>query len=96
MANVSPNTTPANLINTSRTAAGAAASSTATPYDSGNIVTWTLPGYPTQKLVNGSQSFSTQQGQNFVDFVSGQIVSAPGTTAGQQTYALVAGSPVMD
>ena len=88
--------TPANLINTSRSAASAAASSTATPYDSGNITTWTLPGYPTQKLVNGTQSFSTQQGQVFTDFAQGQIVSAPGTTAGQQTYALVEGSPVMD
>lgn len=88
--------TPANLINTNRTAAPAAASSTATPYDSGNIVTWQLPGYPTQKLVNGTQSFSTTPGQVFTDFAQGQIVSAPGTTAGQQTLPLVAGSPVID
>lgn len=89
--------TPANLINTNRTAAPNAASSTATPYDSGNITTWTLPGFPTQKLVNGTQSFSTTQGQVFTDFAQGQIVEAPGTIpSGQQTYSLVAGSPVMD
>jgi hypothetical protein len=95
MANVST-VLPANLINTSRSAASAAASSTATPYDSGNITTWVLPGYPTQKLVNGTQSFSTTPGQCFTDFASGQIVSAPGTTAGQQTYSLQAGSPTID
>lgn len=87
---------PANAINTSRTAASAAASSTATPYDSGNITTFTLPGFPTQKLVNGTQSFSTQQGQVFGDFAQGQIVEAPGAVGGQQTYSLQAGSPVMD
>jgi hypothetical protein len=86
--------TPANLITTARTAAPNAASSTANPYDSGNITTWQLPGFPTQKLVNGTQSFSTTQGQVFTDFASGQIVEAPGTTpSGQQTYALQAGNP---
>jgi hypothetical protein len=95
MSNVST-VLPTNLINTNRTAAPAAASSTATPYDSGNIVTWTLPGYPTQKLVTGTQSFSTTQGQVFTDFASGQIVSAPGTTAGQQVRSLVSGSPTID
>lgn len=97
MANVSANGTPANIITTSRTAASAAASSTASPYDSGNIVTWTLPGFPTQKLVNGTQSFSTQQGQIFSDFNSGVLVPMPGQTpTGPATYALVEGSPVMD
>jgi hypothetical protein len=93
MANVST-VTPANLIPTARTAAGPAASSTANPYDSGNITTWTLPGFPTQKLVNGTQSFSTQQGQVFTDFASGQIVAAPGTISGApQSYSLQAGNP---
>ena len=96
MANVST-VLPAQLINTSRTAAPAAASSTATPYDSGNIVTWTLPGRPTQKLVSGTQSFSTTPGQVFTDFASGTIVPMPNQLpAGQSTYALVQGSPVID
>lgn len=97
MANVSANGTPANIITTARTAAPNAASSTATPYDSGNIVTWTLPGFPTQKLVNGTQSFSTTQGQIFSDFNSGTLVPMPSQLpTGPATYALVEGSPVID
>ena len=88
--------TPANLINTSRTAAPNAASSTASPNFPSTVTTWVLPGYPSQPQVNSTQSFSTTQGQVFGDFASGQVVSAPGTTAGQQTLALVAGSPVID
>ena len=89
--------TPANLINTSRTAAPNAASSTATPYDSGSITTWTLPNFGTQKLVNGTQSFSTTQGQVFGDFASGQIVPMPGVApAGQNVQSLQSGSPEMD
>lgn len=95
MANTST-VTPGNLINTSRTAASAAASSTATPYDSGNIVTWVLPGFPTQKLVRGTQSYSTKPGEVFTDFASGQIVSAPGTTSGQQVQSLQSGNPTID
>jgi hypothetical protein len=95
-----PNTsvvTPANLINTARTPAPAAASSTANPNFPTGIVTWTLPGFPAQPQVASVQSFSTTQGQVFTDFASGQIVEAPGTTpSGQQTYALVAGSPTVD
>ena len=87
---------PANLINTSRTAASAAASSTATPYDSGNIITFSLPGFPTQKLVSGTQSFSTQSGQVFGDFAQGQVVPAPGAITGQQTQSLQSGTPEMD
>jgi len=93
MSNVST-VTPATLITTARTAAPNAASSTANPYDSGSITTWALPSFPTQKLVNGTQSFSTTQGQVFTDFASGQIVEAPGTiSSGQQTYSLQAGGP---
>jgi hypothetical protein len=96
MSNVST-VLPAQIIPTARTAAPAAASSTANPYDSGNIVTWTLPGFPTQKLVNGTQSFSTTPGQVFTDFASGVLVPMPGQTpTGPATYALVAGSPVID
>ena len=95
MANVST-VLPANLINTARTAAGAAASSSASPNFSTTITTWTLPGYPSQPTVASTQSFSTQQGQVFTDFASGQVTSAPGTTSGQQTYALEAGSPTID
>ena len=95
MANTST-VTPANLINTARTAAPAAASSTANPNFPTGIVTWTLPGYPAQPQVASVQSFSTTPGQVFTDFASGQIVSAPGTTAGQQTYALAAGTPTID
>lgn len=87
---------PANLINTNRTAAPAAASSTANPNFSTTITTWTLPGYPSQPQVASTQSFSTTPGQVFTDFAQGQIVSAPGTTAGQQTYSLQAGSPTID
>lgn len=96
MANVST-VTPANLINTNRTAAANSASSTATPYDSGNIVTWSLPGQTANKLVNGTQSFSTQSGQVFTDFASGTIVPMPAQLpAGQSTFALVEGTPTMD
>lgn len=95
MANVST-VLPANLINTARTAAPAAASSTANPNFPATITTWTLPNYPSQPQVASTQSFSTTPGQVFTDFASGQIVSAPGTTAGQQTYALAAGSPTID
>lgn len=89
--------TPANAIPTARSASGFAASSTATPYDSGNITTWTLPGFPTQKLVSGTQSFSTSQGQVFTDFAQGVVVPMPNQLpTGPATYALVEGSPVMD
>jgi hypothetical protein len=89
--------TPAQIIKTSRTAASAAASSTATPYDSGNIVTWTLPNFPTQKLVSGTQSFSTKAGEVFTDFAQGQIVTPAGdTTNSPLVYSLQAGSPEMD
>jgi hypothetical protein len=93
MSNVST-VLPANVIKTARSAASAAASSTATPYDSGNIIVWSLPGTPVTKLVNGSQSFSTQQGQVFTDFASGLIV-APGNdiNGSTQAYALVEGTP---
>ena len=88
---------PANLVNTARTASGYAASSTATPNNSTTVVTWTLPGWPNQPLVNSTQSFSTQLGQIFADFVSGQIVEAPGVVqSGQQTYSLRAGTPPID
>lgn len=80
--------TPANLIGTARTAASAAASSTATPYDSGNITTWQLPGTPTTKLVQGTQGFSTQQGQVFADFFSGNIQA-------YQQYELQLGTPII-
>jgi hypothetical protein len=96
MANVST-VLPANIIPTSRTAAPNAASSTATPYDSGNIVTWTLPGFPTQKLVSGTQSFSTTQGQVFTDFASGVLVPMPAQLpTGPATYSTQAGSPEME
>lgn len=85
--------TPANLINTARSASGFAASSTASPSNPTTIITWTLPGYPNQPLVNSSQSFSTTQGQVFTDFAQGQIVEAPGAQSGQQTYSLQAGTP---
>lgn len=71
--------TPANIISTARTAATAAASSTAKPYDSGNIVTWTLPGVAAHKLVDGTQSFSTKPGQVFTDFASGNILASTTT-----------------
>jgi hypothetical protein len=93
MANVST-VLPANVIKTARTAATAAASSTATPYDSGNIITWSLPNTPVTKLVNGSQSFSTQQGQVFTDFASGQIVTPSTDITGSTTaYSIVEGTP---
>lgn len=95
MSNVST-VTPAALLNTSRTAAPAAASSTANPAFPATVTTWALPGYPSQPQVASTQSFSTTPGQVFVDFASGQIVSAPGTTAGQQTYSTQAGSPTVD
>ena len=84
---------PATLLNTVRTAAPNAASSTASPNNSSTITTWQLPGYPSQPLVNSTQSYSTTKGQVFTDFASGQIVSAPGTTAGQQTFSIQAGTP---
>lgn len=93
MSNVST-VTPANLITTARTAAPNAASSTANPNFNQNIIVWSLPGFPVTPQVNSTQSFSTTQGQVFTDFASGQIVEAPGTiSSGQQTYALVAGTP---
>ena len=88
--------TPANLINTSRTAAPNAASSTASPNNSSTITTFTLPGFPSQPLVNSTQSFSTTQGQVFGDFAQGQIVPAPGAITGQQTQSLQSGTPEMD
>jgi NAD/NADP transhydrogenase alpha subunit len=72
MANVSL-VSPANLIATSRTAAAAAASSTATPVFPSTITTWTLPGQAAQPLVKSTQSFSTKQGEVFTDFASGNI-----------------------
>jgi hypothetical protein len=88
--------TPANLINTARTANTKAASSTANPNFSATITTWTLPGYPSQPQVQSTQSFSTLPGQTFTDFASGQVTSPPGTTSGQQTYSLPAGTPGID
>jgi hypothetical protein len=86
--------TPAQVIKTARTAATAAASSTATPYDSGNITTWQLPGFPTQKLVNGSQSFSTKAGEVFTDFAQGLVVTPSTDVNGSTlTYSLQAGTP---
>lgn len=96
MSNVST-VLPANIISTSRTAAPAAASSTATPYDSGNITTWTLPNFPTQKLVSGTQSFSTKPGEVFTDFASAVLVPMPGVApAGQNVKSLQSGSPTID
>ena len=96
MSNVST-VTPAQVIKTSRSAAPNSASSTATPYDSGNIITWSLPNTPVTKLVNGTQSFSTTQGQVFTDFASGQIVTPAGDiTNSPLVYALQEGSPVID
>lgn len=93
MSNVST-VLPANLINTARTANPAAASSTASPNNSSTIVTWTLPGRPSQPLVQSSQSFSTKPGEVFTDFASGTIVPMPAQLpAGQSTYALVQGTP---
>lgn len=93
MSNVST-VLPAQIIPTARTAAPAAASSTATPYDSGNITTWQLPGFPTQKLVNGTQSFSTKPGEVFTDFASGVLVPMPGQLpTGPATYSTQAGTP---
>jgi hypothetical protein len=93
MSNVST-VTPANIIKTARTAATAAASSTATPYDSGNIITWSLPGTPVTKLVNGSQSFSTKPGEVFTDFASGTIVATGNNISGStQGYSLLEGTP---
>jgi hypothetical protein len=83
MGNVST-VTPANIISTARTAASAAASSTATPYDSGNITTWALPGKTAQKLVDGTQSFSTQPGQVFTDFASANILATSTTLLSTQ------------
>jgi hypothetical protein len=88
---------PAQIIKTSRTAATAAASSTATPYDSGNITTWTLPNFPTQKLVSGTQSFSTKAGEVFTDFAQGQVVTAGVDNTGSTLlYSTQAGSPTID
>ena len=88
---------PANIITTAKTAAPNAASSTASPYDSGNIITWSLPGFPTQKLVSGTQSFSTVPGETYSDFNTGVLVPMPGQLpTGPATYALVEGSPVVD
>ncbi len=93
MSNVST-VTPANVIKTARTAASAAASSTANPYDSGNIITWSLPGTPVTKLVNGSQSFSTKPGEVFTDFASGLIVAPANDINGStQGYSLQEGTP---
>lgn len=86
--------TPANLIPTARTASPAAASSTASPNNSATITTWTLPGFPTQPLVQSTQSFSTKKGEVFTDFASGQIVAAPGLISGApQSYSTQAGTP---
>lgn len=76
--------TPANIISTSRTAATAAASSTANPYDSGTITTWALPGKTAQKLVDGTQSYSTQKGQVFDDFFADNILATTTTTLSTQ------------
>ena len=93
MSNVST-VTPANVIPTARTAASAAASSTASPNNSATITTWTLPGFPSQPLVQSTQSFSTKPGEVFTDFASGQIVAAPGAISGApQSYSTQAGTP---
>jgi len=76
--------TPANIISTTRTAATNAASSTATPYDSGTITTWALPGKPAQKLVDGTQSYSTLKGQVFADFASSNILATATTSLSTQ------------
>lgn len=77
MANVST-VLPAALIPTVRTAAPAAASSTANPNNNPNIITWSLPNTPVTPLVQSAQSFSTTPGQVFTDFASGQIVTPAG------------------
>jgi hypothetical protein len=87
---------PANFITTPRTANPARASSTATPNFPLTITTFSLPGFPSQPLVASAQSYSTLPGEIFPDFVSGQVVEAPGTVGGQQTFPLVAGAPTMD
>ena len=87
MANISA-VLPANLIATSRTAATAAASSTATPNNSSTITTWTLPGQASQPLVNSTQSFSTKKGEVFTDFFSGNI-------QGGNQRSLQSGSPTV-
>lgn len=76
--------TPANIISTSRTAATNAASSTANPYDSGNIVTWALPNKTAQKLVDGTQSYSTLKGEVFADFASSNILASSTTALSMQ------------
>lgn len=76
--------TPANILSTSRTAATAAASSTANPYDSGNIVTWSLPTKTAQKLVDGTQSYSTAKGEVFDDFFADNILASSTTTLSTQ------------
>lgn len=72
MANVSA-VTPAQTIATSRTAASAAASSTASPNFNQNITTWTLPGQAAQPLWRTTQGYSTKQGEVFTDFASGNL-----------------------
>jgi len=76
--------TPAAIISTTRTAATAAASSTANPYDSGSIVTWSLPGKTAQKLVNGTQSYSTKAGEVFIDFAQSNILATTTTSLSLQ------------
>jgi type VI secretion system secreted protein VgrG len=94
---VSTSGIPANFINTPRTPNPASASSTATPNFPLTITTWSLPGFPSQPQVASAQSYSTLPGQIFPDFVSGQVVEAPGTLpSGQQILALQAGAPAID
>lgn len=82
--------TPAQPINVARTAASAAASSTANPWTPGaNVISYQAPGAPVAPLVAVTQGFSTQLGQVFTDFCSGNLQT-------QQTYALVEGSPTID
>lgn len=89
--------TPAQIIPTARTAAPNAASSTANPNFPSTVVTWTLPGFPSQPQVQSTQSFSTTKGEVFSDFVSGTLVPMPGQLpTGPATYALVEGSPSID
>ena len=76
--------TPANIISTSRTAATAAASSTASPYDSGTITTWVLPNKTAQKLVDGTQSYSTKKGEVFADFCTSNILASSTITLSTQ------------
>ena len=96
MGNVSPNATPANIISTGRTAVTAAPTSPAKPYDSGTIITWCLPHKIPQKLVDGTQSYSTKKGEVFTDFVSGNIVAESTTLLSLQEEGNSQSGPKQD